>query len=437
MNDTINIKKIIKMKQLLSVILLSLLVSVMVSCKKDPLLEPEPEPEVEEVEEKPTLDETVEAVIPHIYIEIENGEEVVVKSTYLSATVQVEGNGKFPDLTVTQTSIKGRGNSTWGKPKKPYRLKLDKKTSILGLEPAKNWVLLANYQDYTLMTNAVAMKIGQQLGLPFTNTIIPVDLTVNGVYRGNYNLTQQIEINKGRIDIGDDGIVLELDNHYDEDFRFKSAHFQLPVMVKDPDMKSEAQFQTVQDEFQAFESLLASPGFPNNNYGDFFDKKQFVNYLIVNNLAGNFEINHPKSVYMHKTKGGKYTMGPVWDFDWGFGMDEDSRQYFNFIDLPLFKEEDPKIGAQFLSNFLRDPDVRKLYKEQWKNYRSNQFEQLLKYIEEYAASIRESKKKDFELWKDNAMWATFDANNLPKSKADFKTYLRERAKYIDKYVESL
>lgn len=414
------------MNKIITTFFLPLLLLIVVSCKKEVIEKDEIDTEIE----KPVLDESIDATIPHIYIDIEGNQEVVSKDDYLSATVKVEGMGKFADLSLTTTKIKGRGNSTWNKPKKPYRLKLDNKASILGLPSAKNWVLLANYQDYTLMTNAVAMKIGQQLGLPHTNQIIPVDLTVNGVYKGSYNLTQQIEIGSTRVNVGDDGVLLELDNNFDEDYQFKSAHFALPVMVKDPDIESDAHFNAIKNEFQAFENLLAAADFPNNNYGDLFDKKQLVNYLIVNNLTANFEINHPKSVYIHRAKGGKYTMGPIWDFDWGFGMDEDSRIYFNYVGQPLIKPIDTRNGAAFFNNFLKDPEVKELYKIQWKNFRTNSFDQLMLYIEEYAAIIRESQKKDYELWK-------VGVNNLPQFKADLKTYLRNRAKYIDSYVSTL
>lgn len=415
------------MKQTLSAIILFLLLSGIVSCKKDNILENEV---IEEVEEEAKLDEKVDPIIPHIYIDIEGGQEVVSKDVYLKASVEVDGKGKFDNLSATLTSIKGRGNSTWNKPKKPYRLKLDKKASILGLTAAKNWVLLANYQDYTLMTNAVAMKIGQQLGLPYTHKIIPVDVTVNGEYKGSYTLTQQVEIGEGRVNVGDDGVVLELDNNYDEDYQFMSANFNLPVMVKDAKIDSDEDFNPIKTEFQSFEDLLVAPNFPNNNYGDYFDKKQLVNYLIVNDLAANFEINHPKSVYMHKAKGGKYTMGPIWDFDWGFGMDEDSRQYFSFIDVRLLRENDERKGAMFLKNFMKDPEVRELYIKQWAEYRNRGFNELMLYVEEYAALIRESQKRDYAVW-------GVGVNNLPQYKADLKTYLRKRANLIDSYVDSL
>ncbi|UZJ65662.1 CotH kinase family protein [Sphingobacterium sp. KU25419] len=163
------------------------------------------------------------------------------------------------------------------------------------------------------MCNAVAMKIGRQLGLPYTHDIVSVDLTVNGVYRGNYNLTQQVEINENRVNVGDDGILWELDSYFDEEWKFKTDHFQIPVMLKDPDPESESQFNTWRNEFQNFENMLYAKEYPKNAFGDQFDKQQFVNFLIVNMLVGNHEIGHPKSVYIHKRSGGKFTMGPIWD----------------------------------------------------------------------------------------------------------------------------
>ncbi|WP_293299186.1 CotH kinase family protein [Pedobacter sp. UBA4863] len=420
-------------------LLLSFIVLATYSCKKTPTVS---EPEEEIIIEQAQLDESVSAVIPHIYIETAENAEIVSKDDYINGTVHIKGNAVNADLVASTMRIKGRGNSTWNKPKKPYRIKLDAAASVLGLKSAKDWVLLANWQDYTFMTNAVAMKIGQQLGMPYTNTIIPVDVTINGKYAGNYTLTQQIEVKDGRVNIGKDGVLLELDTNYDEDWQFISTGYSLPVMVKSPDIETQEQFNTIKQEFLDFEALLKRSDFPNNNYGNYFDKQQLVNYLIVYNLTANLEIKHPKSVYMHKAKGGKYTLGPVWDFDWGFGLDDGNRKYFTYsTDNPLLKSGDTNKGVVFFSRFLNDPEVKNLYKSTWTNYKNNNFDELLKYIEQYAASIRVSQTKDLERWKADRWhydteWAPF-ASNFPEIKKDLKTYLRKRANYITSYVNKL
>lgn len=410
----------------------------LLSCKKKPLhIITE-----EEIFEEAKLDESVSSIIPHIYIETIGGQEITSKEDYLNGTVKIDGNGVNTDLALSTMRIRGRGNSTWNKPKKPYRIKLDNATSVLGLQPAKDWVLLANWQDYTFMTNAIAMKIGQQLGMPYTNTIIPVDVTLNGVYMGNYNLTQQIEVKTGRVDIGEDGVLLEMDTNYDEDWQFTSPGYSLPVMIKDPDIDSETQFNLIKQDFLDFEALLKRGDFPNNGYGNYFDKQQLVNYLIVYNLTANLELKHPKSVYMHKAKNGKYTMGPIWDFDWAFGLDDGTRRYFTYpTNDPLLKPGDTNKGVVFFNRFLSDPEVRSLYKTTWTNYKNNQFDDLLKYIEQFAASIRESQPKDLERWKPDRWhfdteWAPF-ASNFPEIKKDLKTYVRKRANYITSYVNGL
>ena len=121
--------------------------------------------------------------------------EIPSKDYYLEGTLAVNGRGGYEDYT-GKNEVKGRGNSTWGYPKKPYRLKLNKKAEICGLGKAKNYVLLANHLDPTLMLNSVAFKIGRLLELPFTNHAIPVDVVLNGIYKGSYLLTEQIEIGR-------------------------------------------------------------------------------------------------------------------------------------------------------------------------------------------------------------------------------------------------
>ncbi|WP_053003983.1 CotH kinase family protein [Sphingobacterium sp. Ag1] len=404
-----------------------LCILAVIGCTKKPIIEPK----IEDVEELPVLDNSIEANIPHIYVNIEENKEVTDKEIYLNAEIEIAGNGRFADLPKSKTKIKGRGNNSWTNPKKPYRLKLDKKSVILGLPEAKDWVLLANYNDYTLMTNAVAMKMGRQLEMPYTHDIIAVDLTVNGEYRGNYNLTQQVEIKENRVDLGEGGVLWELDNYFDEDYKFRSKHANLPVMLKDPDVESDAQFDQWKAEFQSFEDKVYEKNFPNNDYGQLFDKQQFVNFLIVNMLAWNNEINHPKSVYMHKKMGGKYTMGPIWDFDFAFGFSEDhDNTYFNYKDMDLIRETDERIGSQFYQRILKDPEVKKLFVGSWNNYKNEKFEELMQFIEVYAAQIRDSQKKDYKKW-------GIGDNKFAENKAKLKTFLRNRVKVIDNFCKNL
>ena len=91
--------------------------------------------------------------IPEIHIDIEDSLFVTSKTNYLKAYIRINGNGLYADFA-DSVSIKGRGNTSWHAPKKPYRLKFNKKKEIFGLKKGKNWVLLAHYQRLSAMTSA-------------------------------------------------------------------------------------------------------------------------------------------------------------------------------------------------------------------------------------------------------------------------------------------
>ena len=162
--------------------------------------------------------------------------------------------------------------------------------------------LTANYIDGTHLLNAVGMKIGQFLEMPFTNRILPVEVTINNEYLGLFMLTEQVEAKTNRIDVGDDGMLLNLDTNYDEEWQFKSDAYKLPVTVKYPKSMDADKLNSIKSQFETLEALVASDYFPNNQYLDYIDDVSIAKYLIVYMLTGNEEINHPKSTYIHKTR---------------------------------------------------------------------------------------------------------------------------------------
>lgn len=375
------------------------------------------------------------SAVPHIYINTENGARITSKEDYLNANIKIDGKGGYNNYEGT-TRIKGRGNTTWYDfPKKPYRLKLDKSAELLGLSAEKDWILLANYMDGTLMLNAIAMKIGKLLEMPFTNTMLPVDVTINGSYMGNYMFTEHKEVEKNRINVGDGGVLLELDSYFDEPFKFISTYYQLPVMIAYPELEDYApveassEFSRIRNDFYNLEKAINSFSFPNNNYLDLIDAKSIVNYLIVYNLCQNEEINHPKSVYMHQPKGGKYAMGPIWDFDWAFDYEDNYRYFTNFTKPLFWTGNKALVGTHFFSRFLTDPALQVLYKNEWKAFRNNKFTSLIQYLDEYAVLIEESQAKDYAVWKRGS--GNFKADVLK-----LRTWLYNRAGYIDSMVES-
>lgn len=234
------------------------------------------------------------------------------------------------DMIYSAVNVKGRGNSTWSYPKKPYAIKLDKKAQVLGMPKHKRWCLLANWMDRTVMRNDVAFEIGRRLtGLDWTPHGEYVDVVFNGKMVGNYYLCEQIKVDENRVDIvemesGDvseeaitGGYLVELDTYFDGVNKFRTKHRNLPVNLKEPDedVLVPAQLDYILGYFNNVEDLLY--GGASGEVFDLIDVDSFVDWWIVQELVACYEPQWPKSSYMHKDRGGKLKAGPLWDFDWG------------------------------------------------------------------------------------------------------------------------
>ena len=368
--------------------------------------------------------------LPHIYVDTDDNADITSKKVYVNGTIRIEGKEEYNDFE-GRMGIRGRGNTSWGLPKKPYKIKLDSKASLFGMPAYKEWVLLAEYLDGTMLYNSIAFKAGRLLEIPYTNHMIPVELTINGEYQGVYTFTEHKEVGEHRIDIGDDGVLLELDTYFDEDWKFKSEKYDLPVMVQFPKEKDMTQekLDEIKADFENFEALVYDPAFPNNNYLDYFDDLSFVNYMIVYQLTLNQEINHPKSTYINKLAGGKYRMGIIWDFDWGFGFQNIYKHYdISTAVVPLFWELETA-GKIFFSRLMEDPRIELLFKERWSWFKTNKYQELKEYVTSWSGLIGPVLTDDHALWgnRSSSGSATTDLQRV-------LNWLDARVDYLDSYV---
>lgn len=372
--------------------------------------------------------------LPVFKIDTEGGKEIEDKENYINADCMVSDVSN-PQYDINQTTgIRGRGNSTWLLyPKKPYRLKFDKKVGLFGLGAAKSWVLRANYQDPTFIMNTVAFEIGQRLGLQFTNHSNHVELFLNGEYKGSYLLTEQVQVNEHRVNIDEDnGFLIELDTYYDEEFKFRSQRLDLPVNVKSPEVGDQSEIKFVQDAFNVFENaMFADNGNPAGNYRDLVDVNSVINYLLINEIVYNGEVSHPKSLYMYKDGNKKMHFGPIWDFDWGFCHEEDGTKYFMETGIRLFNSKSGGDAGKLFAQFFKDPEFRKEYKNHW-NAMKPQLYAMDQFITDYGVYLRKSSAENMEVWYDHRYY-TFD---FDKEIEKMKTWLKNRIDFLDQQINT-
>ncbi len=243
--------------------------------------------------------------------------------------------------TEASGTIRERGNASRQFPKKPWRIKFDKKQNVLDAPAkAKKWTLINNYGDKTLMRNIVAFEISRRLDMKYVPYCQPVDVILNGEYKGCYQLCDQMEVNSGRVNItemettdieGDaltGGYFMEIDGYADQEPAnewFATPH-QTPVTIKSPDDGgTPEQYNYIKNYFQEMEELVYSRNFdPVAGYRSMFDADSFLRFFMVQELSGNPDGFWSTYMYKDRLDPIIYT-GPVWDFDIAF--DNDSRVY--------------------------------------------------------------------------------------------------------------
>lgn len=384
------------------------------------------------------LTETSNAV-PRIDINIKGGVIVENKEDYLRAEIIIDGKGAYPSMT-DSVNIRGRGNTSWEypgvykdgdiyyvyhNPKNPYRLKFDAKRKPLGMKNGKNWVLLSNKQEGSMMSNAIGMKIAGIVGTAAANHIVPVELYINGEYRGSYNLTEKVDISNNSIDLADETTcsLLELDTYFDEVYRFRSNPYDLPVNIKFPEFGKDQTVLTqelIASDLNAFLSALQA-GQP---IEDLVDVDYLAKYLFVNDLILNYEIKHPKSTYVYKVNytDGKYIFGPVWDLDWAWGY-EINRQYCTTGAENDFYNTTLMEANQFIKDLRgKSEAVDRAFYRICKEFKENHLQETLDYCDDYYNYAKASFEHNAGQWNDGRQYASVTLN--------MKNWIERRLNYI-------
>ena len=375
--------------------------------------------------------------LPFVILDTPGGAPITSKTEWMEGATLTILN---PDLSVDYQgtlSVKGRGNSTWTQfPKKPYALKLDGKSEILGMPRHKRWCLLANWMDRTMIRNDVAFEISRRTGLDWTPSGRFVELILNGSHVGNYYLCEQIKVDENRVNIaslgkkvteGEEltgGYLMECDLWYDEDFKFMSPIHNVPWQFKDPDEINEAQFNYMYDYVSRFEAaLFQDDRYAAREYLDYIEPETFVDWWIVNELAQNSEINQPKSAYIYKDRGGKLKAGPVWDFDWGTFVPKDK---YNYVAMGQ---------KYYFHRLFQDKEIRRIIKERWNSFKGG-LATIPDYVDAISSTLYASDAINSLMWPINRDTNQDETLSYHDAVERLKKAFREKYDWLDSNIQT-
>lgn len=352
----------------------------------------------------------------------------------------VEGRWTASDAEI---EIRGRGNSTWGLPKKPYRIKFPEKFSPIGLNhaKAKSWVLLAHDMDKSLLRNHLGFELSRilfsssekyhdEVALTFTPCSQMVNVYSGNDYHGVYQMSDQMEVSKGRIDLdklvaadGSDpvkitgGHLIETNIHHDEpypvSFTSSKGIYMDHKYPKDDDMDI-SQYKYIEDFIRKAEAALYSSNFtdPVNGWRKWFDEKTLADFIIVKEFAG--DMDGYTSTYFYKRRGvDKIFFGPVWDLDKGWNNDKRTPHGNTLTQLMIYGGfyMPPYINPDWFHRFWQDAEFRQFVGRRWASKKEQLKSKVLSELDEKPKQMRKAIAANFSVW--DFYYQYSDEANMP------------------------
>ena len=424
--------------------------------------------------------------IPSIFINTESGsldaihadKEYKEKGTMFA--IDEKGNIVYNN---TLDSIKGRGNSTWGMAKKPYNIKLGKPTNLFGMGKAKNWCLIANYEDHTLIRNQIVYGMGEAIGMTETPACTNVDLYINGEYHGVYLITEKVEIKENRVEIFDlegatedcntaeldtyaqkgcvgdlsayiegtqrwceipnnpeditGGYLLELElaSRYPEEASGFVTNQGQPVVIKSPEYATEAQAKYISGYWQEMEDALYSETGYNDNgkhYSEYMDLVSFARQYIIEEWSGDWDAGITSN-YFYKDINGKLHAGPVWDFDSAMANKEAAHSIYDPFEWnarsrtlwynSLMGSDTVKQVPNIYALCFRHADFIKEVEKQWSTSFIGAYYDLMNTdFDKYVMNVKDSAVMNCIRWN---YYDTTDVNNILSKYVEETEYIRE------------
>ncbi|WP_313080216.1 CotH kinase family protein [Pulveribacter sp.] len=373
-------------------------------------------------------------------IDTQQARPILNKEDYVSAALRFAGT----DGAALDARIRGRGNSTWDMPKKPYKLKLDNKAGLLGMPDGKDWALLANYADKTLLRNELSFCIARTMGLPYTPDARTTELTLNGQYDGVYQLTNKTYAIEDQVKADarqaggapqagaafNDAFVLEIDFALREDHWFHSASGMPYNFTSDTD---EPQRARIEQWFNALETLIRDRADPGRlrKVAALVDLQSLADYYLVNELVANVD-TYQSSTYVHRRRDGLLTFGPVWDFDQALGPTKHNRapQGWLLRNRPY---------NWYFKELLGEPEFAALVEQRWKHL-ARHVPSYQRFFRESAAALDAAQQRNFVRWPilGEYVFTNVIALGTYRAEVDYlDTWLGQRAQWMDVNIAAL
>lgn len=379
--------------------------------------------------------------IPRILVQTEDMNQIDSKKEYLMASIKIINAPEW-DVLDTVCKIRGRGNSSWKyTAKKSYKVKFLNKKTPFGFAANKDWVLLGNYWDKTLLRWPFMFELSKALDVPYTVNYKQVELFLNGEFVGTYLFTDHIERGKTRVNTEKDGYLIELDGYYKEEpLWFTTDSCNMPFSFKYPDPSDDEikigdeNYNYIVKYMNEFEKALLNIE-QSDKINEYIDMASFAKWYIHEELLGNIDTNQ---FYYMKNKKSKLEAGPFWDADWSIGA---AASIEGVWVKPYYWPPSDEIiwNKHYYYYLLQSPLFRKAVKSEWQLLKPK-IRSVRSTIEEEMIRIQYAQKANFERWPilDIYLGPQLTAFGTWEEEVDYMfQFFDERVIWFDKYVSNM
>lgn len=342
--------------------------------------------------------------MPMIFLTTETGEDVTSKEEYIGGSISVANCANGYILNDLEMEIRGRGNFSWSLDKKSYRIKLSEQQQLLGLGDGRNrnWVLLANHCDQSLLRNYIAYTVsGKMSGIDYAPECMNVEVYLNGKYNGVYLLCEPITINKNRVNISEEvesgtdiGYLVQLSEYSEEPrFRINDRVYEIKNDLSSDPATANAQQDYILNYMYTCWNAVASGD--RATIEQYIDIESAVDTYIVEELVKNIDVGWD-SFYFYKDVGGKLFFGPIWDFDLAMGNANEGTETYTEL---LAAQSRMDQSNPWYAKLMQCDWFRQLVAERWQ---SDEVQGIVKHLPDLVtASAQEdynSYLRNFEVW---------------------------------------
>ena len=383
----------------------------------------------------PAVSKKVSGTLPVMYIDTEEHKPITSKTVYLPGVYRLDPSGCEgveaigSEAEPLPLQIRGRGHSSWRAEKKPYKIKLDKKTSIMGMAKNKHWALLKPSENIV-----AGMEMGRLMNFRWTPDFRPVEVVLNGDYIGLYFLTETIRIDENRVNIYEQqdgetdpalikgGWLVEVDN-YRDDCQItvpENSSWNLTIKYHSPEELSGAQKQWLTDEFKAINAAIYTPDKTSAEWEKYIDVKSMARYFVLQEVMDNPDGFHG-SFYLHKDLGddARWVAGPIWDLvcynrqkkDYTFRLEV----HYGFI-------------PHWIGELMKYENFRRSVREVWAEVNPDRLGQIYDAIDRIVLPLDKAWSCDCERWGE-------DPTQTAQLRADrIKNALRRNIEWFDSHL---